>query len=97
MPTSLEIRNANVSKKLRLGEGKRIVTAWAENCSGPGWKNQIIWVLIQEVSGLLRQEALQPEDQTAGMRALFNVSDSATRALVEEINYMLRGYNGPSE
>lgn len=60
----------------------RIVAAWAEPASGPGWNNSPLWVLIQEESTLkLRLECFQPNEQTEEMRILYNSSAVVTEAM----------------
>lgn len=51
-----------------------VIAAWAERCSGPGWANAPVWVLVREPDGTLRQDCLQPKEQPADMVALFRVS-----------------------
>ena len=57
---------------ITLSEHETIRASWAESCSGPGWSNRLIWVLIYEVTtGRHRVEALQPEEQSREIRTLF--------------------------
>lgn len=63
----------------------RIVTAWAEAPSGPGWSNRIVWVLVRHEDGRLEQIDIQPEDQTTEMRALFGVALAASQALTDTV------------
>ena len=49
----------------KLNEGDQIVAVWAESCSGPGWANQPVWVLVRALSGFLRIECLQPSEQSS--------------------------------
>jgi len=53
---------------------ERVIAAWAEKCSGPGWANEIVWVLRREDGGRLYLNAIQPQDHSATMRALLAVS-----------------------
>lgn len=57
-----------------LHEGESVVTAWAERCSGPGWSNSVVWVLLRSRDFKLRIIGLQPGEQTEGLRAMFGVS-----------------------
>lgn len=52
----------------------RIVAAWAESASGPGWANAPVWVLVRERDGTLRLDCLQPSEQTHAMHLLYRVS-----------------------
>jgi hypothetical protein len=60
---------------------KRVICAWAETCSGPGWANSLIWVVERDENGKLSQRAIQPEDQTRDMVALFGVSAACSSAM----------------
>jgi len=31
----------------------KLITAWAEHCSGPGWSNDVLWVLVETAHGKL--------------------------------------------
>ena len=78
---------------MKLNDGDRVVTAWAEHASGPGWSNQIVWVIIRDAQGRLREEGIQPENQTHGMRALFDTAAAVTKSLTAEV---LRPEDHPS-
>ena len=60
---------------------EKIVTAFAEYASGPGWANRPLWVIVRGANLQLREECIQPEDQTAEMHALFRVSHAAHEAM----------------
>jgi hypothetical protein len=66
---------------MKLNDGDVIVTAWSENCSGPGWSNQLIWVLVREPGGRLREESIQPGERTEAMATLHNICAAATEEL----------------
>jgi hypothetical protein len=51
-----------------------ILTAWAEHCGGPGWRNTVVWVLVQTALGELRLDSLQPHELTKELSALVDVS-----------------------
>lgn len=59
----------------------RIITAWAETCTGPGWHSRIVWILVMVGPGVYRVHAIQPEDQTPGMHTLFDISETVSRAM----------------
>lgn len=67
-----------------------IVTAFAERASGPGWSNMPIWVIVRGVNQSLREECIQPADQTAGMHTLFDVSNAAHQAMKSAVESMVR-------
>lgn len=78
-----------------LKERDRIIAAFAERASGPGWANQPIWVLVRDGDNSdLRLECIQPDEQTAEMAYLYDVSVAAhsamTSAVVTAINRKLR-------
>lgn len=60
---------------------EKVVTAFAEYAAGPGWANRPIWVIVRGADQRLREECIQPEDQTAEMHALFRVSNAAHEAM----------------
>ncbi|AIV88501.1 hypothetical protein [Burkholderia pseudomallei] len=63
-----------MSEKLKIGKDERVITAFAEPAAGPGWRNQPIWVIIRDGNGQLRQECIQPEQQTYEMLLLYRAS-----------------------
>ena len=66
-------------------------TGWAEACRGPGWSNRPVWVLLRDpATGAHRVECLQPEEQTARMRTLFDVSAAASASMTFAAAAMIR-------
>lgn len=63
----------------------RIVAAWAESASGPGWANAPVWVLVRERDGTLRLDCLQPSEQTHAMHLLYRVSACATAEMTAAV------------
>lgn len=70
-----------MAKRKKLSLPGRIVTAWAENPSGPDWSNRLVWVPCRLDDGTLKEVPIQPEDQTPSMVMLFGVSLAATTAM----------------
>ena len=68
---------------MKLESTDAIVTAYAEHCSGPGWSNSPVWVIVRDLQGNLRQECIQMRDQTAEMRVLFDSSVAAHVGMCE--------------
>ena len=65
-------------KVLELKEHDRVVTAFANSAAGPGWANSPLWVVIRDgMTGLYREECIQPEEQTDEMHALYPFSQLA--------------------
>ena len=79
-------RTTKIAKALRLRKHDHILTAWAENASGPGWANTPLWVVIVDGDGRLRRECLQPDEQPAEVRLLY----SAHAAITGQITTVLR-------
>jgi hypothetical protein len=68
---------------MTLGEHENIIGAWAENPSGPGWSNQLIWVCIRDSwDGKFRVGAFQPEEFSSEMNHIFKIGVSASNALL---------------
>lgn len=80
-------------RRIALEPGERVVTAWAERASGPGWTNMPLYVLIGNSNGAYRIETLQPEDwgRDAGFVALYNVAESAHTAMLTAVRCWMRG------
>jgi hypothetical protein len=73
-----------------MKSGGQIVTAWAESASGPGWANQPVWVLVRSLSGDLRIECLQPEEQTPTMQTLHSISATVSGQMTKEAEKVVR-------
>jgi hypothetical protein len=72
--------------RLRIGEHERIVTAFAEPASGPGWANRPILVVIQRRgTNEYRLEYIQPIDQNAEMLTLYPFSGMANRHMTAAV------------
>ena len=71
---------------MKLNKDEYVVTAYASRASGPGWRNTPVWVVIRDNStGRIREECIQPEHQTAGMRILYGISEQTHMAMVAEV------------
>ncbi|MFY8062194.1 MAG: hypothetical protein ACOVN2_00655 [Usitatibacteraceae bacterium] len=64
-----------------IKDGETIVTAFAENAR----KNKPIWVIVRGADFKLREECIQPKNQTADMIALFNVSNAAHESMTSVV------------
>lgn len=71
---------------LKLAPREKVLTAFAEGASGPGWSNRPIWVVIVSPTDGIRVECIQPEGHTAAMIALYEVNESAHAAMVRAVN-----------
>lgn len=81
--------------KLKIGKNEHVLTAFGEYATGPGWANRPLWVIVRGADQKLREECIQPADQTPEMNALFRVSVAAheamTAAVVAAINRKRKG------
>ncbi|PZR90874.1 MAG: hypothetical protein DI537_17510 [Stutzerimonas stutzeri] len=68
-----------------MDDKRTIICAFAENASGPGWSNSLVWVIERDGNGRLHQRAIQPEEQTAEMIALFQVCAASNVALTKAV------------
>ena len=71
-----------ISKALHIRPGDKPVTAWAERSSGPGWSNTLLWVIVRDQSGKLREECLQPEEQSRAVFTLYDTAAALHKALM---------------
>lgn len=76
----------------KLAATDTIITAYAESASGPGWGNTPIWFVVRSrLDGKLRQECLQPNEQTDEMHILYGISQCAHAAMTNAVNKKLKG------
>lgn len=76
---------------MKLDKHDHIVCAYAEHASGPGWSNAPIWVIVRDArDGSLRQECIQPDDQTLEMYALYAVSAAAHVSMTRAVESAFR-------
>lgn len=61
----------------KIDKDEYVVCVYPESCAGPGWANQVYWVIVQkEGGGRIRMEALQPDEMTPEMRTVFGALES---------------------
>lgn len=66
-----------------IEDTEAIVAVVPETAAGPGWTNRVIWVHIVDTNtGKYRCEAIQPDEQTPEMKALFDVCEQAAKSLL---------------
>lgn len=75
--------------KINLKSHDHILTAYAESAAGPGWANYPVWVIIRDASGKLREECIQPSEQTVRMEYLYSVSQAAHLSMREAVTTRL--------
>lgn len=80
---------------ISLAKGERVITAYAEPAGGPGWSNRPIYVIIKGLDGTIREECVQPKEQSSDMASLYDisavVSKEMTQAVVRDINEKEKG------
>lgn len=77
---------------LNLSKHEHIITAYAERHQGPGWTNELIWVVVRNtLDGTMREECIQPDERTPAMHWLFDVAASAHTSLMEALSCAVRG------
>ena len=77
-----------------LSKEDRVLTAYAEEASGPGWSNAPLWVIVQSRDGKLRTECLQIREQTGEMITLYSTSQAAHLAMLGAVERWRRGSAG---
>lgn len=77
---------------MKLQPGETLVCAYPEYCKGAGWSNTIVWLIIQDNQGKLRQESLQPEEQSREVCLLFPVALSSYNLFKREVLQQLTTY-----
>lgn len=70
---------------MNLSKTDHIVTAFATYEAGPGWANSPLWIIIKDVNGQLREECLQPEEQSREIRLLFPMAAQIHQQLKAEL------------
>lgn len=80
----------SATKLPRIADDERVVTAWSEYVSGPGWSNALVHALVAKKGTTdYRTIAFQPNEQTRDMHVLFAATaattDAMTRAVVDAL------------
>jgi hypothetical protein len=71
---------------MTLNEHDTVLTAYAETAAGPGWGNSPVWLIVRSsLDGKIRQECLQPDEQSRDMYALYGVSQAAHVAMTKAV------------
>lgn len=74
---------------MRIFKGDRVVATRCEYVSGPGWSNELVWVVIQEQGGNLRMEAIQPGERTSEIALLMDPCAAADKAMMCAVKYFI--------
>ena len=80
-----------MKKPFQLADGESIVTAYATYWSGPGWSNGTLWVIVRARDGTLREECIQPEQQSREMIEHFGYSALAHTNMVGAVKRSMKG------
>lgn len=73
-----------------MDKQEHVVVAWAENASGPGWANRLVWVLLRDGNGKLRLEDIQREEMSYRMSVLLDVNSASTQAMTTAVTKLER-------
>jgi hypothetical protein len=78
--------------KLKLNKNDIILCVYPECASGPGWSNTILFVVIKDTcSGIIREECIQPEEQSLLIKQIFYAAYEITKLLKNEVKKLLKG------
>ncbi len=70
---------------IQLSRTEMVLAVVPEYCAGPGWSNRPVWVhIVDNADGRVRSECIQPDQQTPGMFAAFEVCNAAHRLRLGE-------------
>jgi hypothetical protein len=72
-------------KVIRLAKGEEIIAVVPKSCHGPGWANQVVWVHVRTINGLLRTESIQPDERSPEMDTLFDLCEAACNVLLSAV------------
>jgi hypothetical protein len=72
-------------KTIELMPGERIVAVVPEPVDGSGYSNNPVVVYIATRDGRLREEFIQPDEQTPQMRTLYNIGVTVSNALIAAV------------
>ena len=76
--------------RLNIEDGETVLVAWAQSHAGPGWANYLVHFIVRGNDGKLREDALQPDEQTPEMATLFSVSKAAANSMTGVVEARLR-------
>jgi hypothetical protein len=75
---------------MKRNEHDHIVAVVAEPANGPGWANTPLWVFVQDGSGKIRRECLQPDEQSDSIRVLYATAAAVHGSLVKEVEELTK-------
>jgi len=65
---------AKTRRALHMTRTDRMVTAYAQPASGPGWSNRPLYVIVEDRDGKLRSECLQPDEFSRDLSLLYGIA-----------------------
>lgn len=79
-------------KKVKpIGEYEHVICAYAQHANGPGWANGPLWYIVRnKQTGVLREECLQPNEQSIGLHLVYNIAEGVHRVLTSEIEKLVK-------
>lgn len=81
--------------KPKLSKFERIVCAYAQPASGPGWANNPLWLIVRGEDGKLREEVLQPDQQSKEVAQLYAISAALHFAMLSALAIQYSKENEP--
>ena len=74
----------------KIDKDEYVVTAYAAPASGPGWANAPVWVIVRGRDGALREECIQPDDQSRAMRTLYRIAAEVNAIITADARQILQ-------
>jgi hypothetical protein len=65
---------AKTRRALHMTRTDRMVTAYAQPASGPGWSNRPLYVIVEDRDGKMRSECLQPGEFSRDLELLYGIA-----------------------
>lgn len=92
----LSPRAQHLRNLLQMGPHDRILVAWVELVSGPGWTNHLVHIVIADPQSTLRRVSFQPDEwyRIEGIPTLAPVLESA---MGEFLKHLTRALNEPAK
>jgi hypothetical protein len=75
---------------MTYSKSDRVVCVYARKASGPGWRNRPLWVVLEDRrTGKMREECLQPSEQSEGMQCLYDIASEVDAAMMGAVEGVL--------
>lgn len=76
-----------------LQPARTVVSVFCEPSSGPRWTNSPVYVVWRDREGGLHEDCILPEDQTMGMKLLYDIASAVHGSLVNEVIRFKKEYS----